>query len=246
MGATLGSAFAHLALVAWLVQGASEENVPLEPVEEPRVVAFNISAAPAGSASEVPQEEEAEAAAVAASSEDRVIDVPIPETVGDGAEAAPEGVDSPIGGEHYVWTPPPPKPIDRKERDRPIAKPAPVISLIKLPGERSDPVLVSFAPVKVDDVGIRSEVERLGGYGAMLMSVEVDDSGLPLGCTIVETSGSNLLDTQGCLVVLGYRYEPARDERGRATYGSASEYLEWGESAQLGGNGGSIGLASTG
>lgn len=213
---------AHVAVVGvCALDGAQDDMAAPSPAKVESIVAFNISAPQSKG---VPLDEPvADAEAVTKTA--------VPKPV-DGTEADEAGATS---GDGMVWTPPPPLrnalPLDVQEPEAPPE--APVINALSLPGERSEPVLVSFSSSVSSDGSIAAEVERLGGAGRIKLSVEIDDEGVPLGCSVLESSGSNLLDTHGCEVVLEYRYEPAKDSLGRAAYGRAFEYLEWGSSEAL-------------
>ena len=213
------SAALHLGILGsalrWSEQGERKEDTEKE---EKQVVAFSLSAAEA--AAEEPAEEQprpfsnlSEPLEAAASIEaDHAFEVV---AAGDRSQ--------------MVWTPPPPEPLKFTKRPVQQVEAADKIMEIRLPGNRQEPLLISFGAVAIDDDAVGAEVRRLGGYGGLVLAVEIDEEGVPAGCSVLESSGSNLLDTHGCEVVLEYRYEPARDGLGRPAYGRVEEALEWGE-----------------
>lgn len=218
--ALAASAALHLGILGSALQW-SGESVPKEDVEKEdrQVVAFNIRAA-ARVAEKKPDKEPPRP--IANPSE------PSETTASVDAEKAPEEA---YGGDRspMVWTPPPPEPVEFARRPEQRVEAAEKIVKLSVAGKRREPKLVSFGPVAIDDDAVGAEVRRLGGYGGLVLTVEIDDEGVPAGCSVFESSGSNLLDTHGCEVVLEYRYEPARDGLGRPAYGRVEEALEWGD-----------------
>lgn len=59
------------------------------------------------------------------------------------------------------------------------------------------------------------------------MLVVINEEGNPQGCSVVTTSGSNILDDLGCNLVMTYRYEPGKDGSGQPIVTTAYELLEW-------------------
>ncbi len=234
--AILCSGAAHLCVLGLFL--GRDDTVPAKeaaPEEEAHVVAFNISKQSVAAAAERPVETVDAASVIETSAAEPA---EIEGEVNDSSQQ-PAGELGP-----RVWTPPPPQPLEfaKRETEEPVTQAA--IAPINLPEKGRDPVLISFGAVRVDDVSVRAEVERLGGSGALVLAVEVDDEGAPLGCSIVESSGSNILDTQGCEIVLGYRYDPARSGFGRPVYGRVLEALEWGEREILGSGRSPVSVAS--
>lgn len=205
--------------IGWAPSGKDLSALP-DPVKTESIVAINISAAPSGGT----QLDEPIADLAAAAIETADLE-PV--------EGSEEDEAGPMSGDAMIWTPPPPQiQAVPAEREKEITSPL-VIEMVGLPGERSEPVLVSYAASVSSNISIAAEVRRRGGSGRIKLSVEIDDVGVPLGCSVIESSGSNLLDAHGCEVVLGYRYEPATDRLGKPSYGRAFEYLEWGMSDAL-------------
>lgn len=151
---------------------------------------------------------------------------------------APDGVSdgSPSGGDlGMVWTPPPPGAYVEGgsiyEPDRIILPQA--IEPVVLADGGVPARLVSFEPMVSADLAVAAEARRLTGRGLIKLSVQIDEEGYTVGCSVVQSSGSNLLDDNACLMVLGYRYEPARSAKGAARFSSAYEYIEWGDDALM-------------
>ena len=67
--------------------------------------------------------------------------------------------------------------------------------------------------------------EEQGTVAALL---RVDEAGKAQSCTIEQSSGSSTLDTRTCEVLMTRgRFEPSRDERGRATAGELRQRVTW-------------------
>jgi TonB family protein len=64
--------------------------------------------------------------------------------------------------------------------------------------------------------------------GIVRFMVDVDPSGKPVQCSIVQSSGDDELDLTACnLVTLRARFAPARDARGRPVAGRYSNSIKW-------------------
>lgn len=143
------------------------------------------------------------------------------------------------GNEGRIWTPPPPDYINP-----PISSPVGVVgSKAPLPtvsfnGIGTDPVLIDYEIGRFEGAEALLEATRLSLNGRIKMTVHIDDTGKPEGCTTVKTSGSNVLDNLGCGLVMTYRYEPALDALNKPKAAVIYEVLEWssqdaGDNSQL-------------
>ncbi len=64
--------------------------------------------------------------------------------------------------------------------------------------------------------------------GTVRFQLDVGRDGKPTGCTVVESSGSKILDDATCrLIVDRARFEPARDRRGRPTTDQVTSRITW-------------------
>lgn len=70
---------------------------------------------------------------------------------------------------------------------------------------------------------LREEHEGKTGF-----RVIVDETGTPTDCTILASSGSTVLDTQACtLIMRRARFNPAKDAEGRPTVGHFDSTVNW-------------------
>lgn len=64
--------------------------------------------------------------------------------------------------------------------------------------------------------------------GLTVYALDIDAQGRVMGCNIVETSGSDLLDSTTCTQVISNgRFRPARDAAGRAVPGRYQGQMRW-------------------
>ncbi|WP_410176409.1 energy transducer TonB [Sphingomonas desiccabilis] len=63
--------------------------------------------------------------------------------------------------------------------------------------------------------------------GTTTLTVHVSSKGKVTTCSITETSGSTSLDDASCAFVRSVRFDPARDENGRAVEGDARFPMTW-------------------
>lgn len=69
---------------------------------------------------------------------------------------------------------------------------------------------------------------RANEQGIVSFRLDIDQQGRVTGCTITASSGSSTLDVTTCrLLMRRGRFEPARDERGRAVASSFSSRFRW-------------------
>lgn len=135
------------------------------------------------------------------------------------------------GDNMTVWTPPPPVygnkagQLDQIQGEK-VENPSP-IKFIDMEKKGTDPVLVSYSQGTFGGAREIGEAMRLSGEGRLTMQVMIDIAGKPIGCSVVETSGSNVLDDLGCGVVMNYLYEPGLDESRNPIESSIYEVLEW-------------------
>lgn len=67
-----------------------------------------------------------------------------------------------------------------------------------------------------------------GQAGRTAFSLDIDPMGRVTGCNIIETSGSELLDSTTCSqAILNGRFKPARDTSGRAVPGRWVSAMRW-------------------
>jgi protein TonB len=73
-----------------------------------------------------------------------------------------------------------------------------------------------------------SAARRAGAEGTVFVRFTIDASGRATGCNITRSSGNRDLDATTCrLIERRFRYEPARDEAGRAIAATASGHQVW-------------------
>ena len=132
------------------------------------------------------------------------------------------------GVDDMIWTPAPPG-AEGREAVEGVGEgtPVPQMEFIELPENGVEPTLVSYDMGKFSGARALSEAARLQGSGSLKMLVVIDEEGNPQGCSVVTTSGSNVLDDLGCNLVMTYRYEPGKDGSGRPIVTTAYELLEW-------------------
>lgn len=218
------SVFAHASVAAAIFISTLNFSFPVEEVKEPervRLTAFEISA-PITDAEErnpIPK------IAPPAAKEDAVgppQDLPVEEV------AFNEGG---TGDDMTVWTPPPPTYGNKagfleQIQGEKTENPSPM-KFIDMEKKGTDPVLVSYSQGTFGGAREINEAMRLSGEGRITMQVMIDIAGKPIGCSVVETSGSNILDDLGCGVVMNYLYEPGLDESKNPVESSIFEVLEW-------------------
>lgn len=222
------SVFAHLAVAGVMAASMVSWSFPEDPIEfeEENLVAFNLG----------PQTDSEESSPIPEIAPPTAVE----ESTGPESDAPVEEVAFQEGGsgdEETIWTPPPPdegtKPSDYKGVDEGKGKVIPEIDLIELPGEGVEPLLVSYDVGKFDGARALEEAARLQGEGRLKMMVVIDEEGIPIGCSIVDTSGSNVLDDLGCGLVMTYRYDPGKDSEGKPVQSMAYEMLEWSRASAL-------------
>lgn len=112
---------------------------------------------------------------------------------------------------------------------RPAASPAPVASpaVNAAPaGQGPEPIgaVASWFPEDSYPPAARAA----GQAGRTAFSLDIDPLGRVTGCNIVETSGSELLDSTTCSqAILNGRFKPARDASGRAVPGRWVSAMRW-------------------
>lgn len=135
------------------------------------------------------------------------------------------------GDDLTVWTPEPPTygnapgKLAQVEGEK-VLEPS-AFEFIQAPKEGSEPTLISFEPGSFSGAKEIQEAIRLSGEGNLTMQVLIDVAGKPIGCSVVESSGSNILDDLGCGLIMTYRYDPGKDGDGVAIESSIFEVLEW-------------------
>lgn len=132
------------------------------------------------------------------------------------------------GVDEMIWTPAPPGTEGREAVEGTgEGQPIPPMEFIELPENGIEPTLVSYDMGKFSGARALSEAARLQGSGSLKMLVVINEEGNPQGCSVVTTSGSNILDDLGCNLVMTYRYEPGKDGSGQPIVTTAYELLEW-------------------
>lgn len=120
-------------------------------------------------------------------------------------------------------------PAPRGVAPRPAASPAPVASpaVNAAPaGKGPEPIgtVASWFPEDSYPPAARAA----GQAGRTAFSLDIDPLGRVTGCNIVETSGSELLDSTTCSqAILNGRFKPARDASGRAVPGRWVSAMRW-------------------
>jgi protein TonB len=72
------------------------------------------------------------------------------------------------------------------------------------------------------------EARNAGQQGTTSFSLDIDAQGHIVQCNIVKSSGSDILDTTTCdLLVVNGRFQPARDAQGRAVPGTWVSSMRW-------------------
>ncbi len=73
-----------------------------------------------------------------------------------------------------------------------------------------------------------ADAMRANRQGRTVARLTVDAAGVPVGCTIVTSSGSRSLDAATCSIAIGkVRYDPARDAAGRPIASTATLPVRW-------------------
>ncbi|QIK79375.1 energy transducer TonB [Sphingomonas piscis] len=73
-----------------------------------------------------------------------------------------------------------------------------------------------------------SEAKAADEEGTVTTRIDVDAVGRVSGCTVTSSSGSPSLDAETCrLIKERAKFQPAKDERGRKTYGSVVQRITW-------------------
>ncbi|WP_298843190.1 energy transducer TonB [uncultured Salinicola sp.] len=215
-----GSVGFHIALTGAVIASMADWSLPPDPLPEPdqKLITFDI-AGPETDAEEKASIPELAPPAVVEESTGPVIDAPVEEM------AFMEGGS---GVEDMIWTPAPPGAEGRVSSEASEeAPPAPKIEFIELPEDGVEPTLVSYDMGKFSGARALSEAARLQGSGSLKMLVAISEEGIPQGCSVATTSGSNVLDDLGCNLVMTYRYEPGKDGNGKPIVTTAYELLEW-------------------
>ena len=215
-----GSVGFHLVLTGAVLASMADWSLPPEPLPEPdqKLITFDI-AGPETDAEEKASIPELAPPTVVEESTGPVVDAPVEEM------AFLEGGS---GVEDMIWTPAPPGAEGRlPSEESNDAPPAPKIEFIELPEDGVEPTLVSYDMGKFSGARALSEAARLQGSGSLKMLVSISEQGIPQGCSVATTSGSNVLDDLGCNLVMTYRYEPGKDGTGKPIVTTAYELLEW-------------------
>lgn len=210
----------HALLAGAVLASMVDWSLPVELPEEPeqKLVTFDL-AGPETDSEELARVPEIAPPTAVEESTGPVVDAPVEEM------AFLEGGS---GTDDMIWTPPPPGAVGREAVDGVgEGQPTPPMEFIELPENGTEPTLVSYDMGKFSGARALSEAARLQGSGGMKMMVVIDEKGTPRGCSVVTTSGSNVLDDLGCNLVMTYRYEPGKDGEGRAIESMAYELLEW-------------------
>lgn len=72
------------------------------------------------------------------------------------------------------------------------------------------------------------QARNAGQEGRTVFSLDIDAQGRVMQCNIVQSSGSELLDTTTCdLAVVNGRFSPARDAQGMAVAGVWNSAMRW-------------------
>ena len=226
------SVFAHVAVAGLVAASFVDWRLPDPPpeIEERPLVTFDISG---------PETDSLESSNIPELAPPTAVE----ESTGPVSDAEVAGVAFAEGGsgsDIYVYTPPPPnegtpegevsEAVEGVERDN---RPSPAFELIDMPESGSEPTLVSYDVGKFDGAKALQEAARLQGEGRMKMKLVIDEQGIPIGCSTVETSGSNVLDDLGCGLVMTYRYDPGKDAEERPVQSMAYEVLEWSRASAL-------------
>ena len=129
----------------------------------------------------------------------------------------------------WVWTPPPPDKVSSTVSSsvEGVANSRIVFPTLSFEGMGTDPVLVDYDIGQFDGAEALQDAARLNRTGRMKMTVQVDERGIPVGCTNIETSGSSILDNLGCGLIMSYRYEPALNNQKKPKAAIIYELLEW-------------------
>lgn len=218
-----GSFAFHGLIASAIALSMLDFKVANEPVkkDEPRLISFDIAGP------ETDAEEKSNIPAIAPPTA-------VEESIADPVEAPVEEIaflEGGTGEDSMVWTPAPPGAEGREKVDGVAemldAKPRPKMEFIDLPEDGVAPTLVSYDMGTFSGAKALSEATRLQGNGSLKMLVMISDAGEPEGCSVVSSSGSNVLDDLGCGLVMTYRYEPGKDGAGRPIQSTAYEMLEW-------------------
>lgn len=123
----------------------------------------------------------------------------------------------------------------RKVRPRPAAgqqapapKPSPAPEPLPPEPHGKGPVPIGSVSAWFPSESYPPEARAAGQSGRTIFSLEIDRNGRVTGCNIVESSGSELLDTTTCSQAILYgRFEPARDASGKAVPGRWQSAMRW-------------------
>lgn len=125
--------------------------------------------------------------------------------------------------------PPPAPPSDRLEPPAPppIMIPPPPADILE-ESKGSPPRLVSFEVLDLKPSDYPPEAWVANEEGTARFELAVSKEGKPTGCTILETSGFELLDAQTCAIAMERaEFEPAVNAEGEAVAGYHRDYHAW-------------------
>ena len=72
-----------------------------------------------------------------------------------------------------------------------------------------------------------AEALKSGQQGGAKVAAQIDATGKPTGCRVIESSGSSSLDEASCAMLSKLRFKPARDENGKAVEGEFVTKINW-------------------
>jgi TonB family protein len=78
------------------------------------------------------------------------------------------------------------------------------------------------APTEPSKFPIVREINKIGGRGSTLIGFNIDKNGKAFGCTVLEPSGSTVLDEKACEIMMDKgKFRPTINDKGKPvpTYG---------------------------
>jgi len=129
--------------------------------------------------------------------------------------------------------PPPAPPLITLPVAPPIAglekEPPPAELFARAVPPKPEHPLISY----VSDNDYPPAVLRAGEQGLVAFALRIDRTGTPVGCSVLQTSGSVLLDMNTCRIMLARaRFEPAKDASGRVVESAFRAKMRWAMPAQ--------------
>lgn len=126
-------------------------------------------------------------------------------------------------------------PVRKTTKARATPKPTPAATPAPAPTQTPAPAPAGTDPQPIGKVAdwfpqdsYPPQALKLGQEGRTVFALDLDAMGRITGCHIVESSGSDLLDSTTCTqAIINGRFRPARDAQGRPVAGRWRSAMRW-------------------